>query len=110
MGLLTCQLMAETLINQRNDLEANIENIYSAKIRLASTINELVNTGMDLDPDSAEYKLLEQRQKKLELIDKQLDQSLKRYQTLLTAVEQRIETEDKNLQKNISYSFGKGGQ
>ena len=105
MGILISQLTAETLIIQRNDLEANIMSINDAQMRLTATVNELVNTGMDLDPDSAEYKLLKQRQERLDLINKQLDQTLKRYQTMLELVDKRIEAVDKRLDKDIESMY-----
>lgn len=105
MGLLSSQITAEYLTLYRNDLESNINSIMTAKMRLAAMTGELENTGTDLSPDSPEFKLLEQRKKKLSLVDKQLDQSLTRYQTQLAAVETREKGVQDRLSKNIQSSF-----
>lgn len=110
MGLLTSQITTEYLTLYRHDLEANIESIYTAKMRLGATVGSLADIGTDLDPESNEFKLLEQRKKKLELVDKQLDQALKRYQTQLEAVEAREKGTEQSLKKNIKSSFGGGGE
>jgi DNA repair ATPase RecN len=110
MGLLAAQMTAEYLTNYRHDLQASINAIYTAKMRLSATVGELTNIGSDLDPESEEFKLLEQRKKKLALIDKQLDQSMQRYQTQLASVDARDKSNQQALNSSIERSFTYGGK
>jgi len=112
MGLLTSQITTEYLTLYKNDLEQNIDSIHTAQMRLMAMSDELANTGSDLSPDSPEFKLLEQRKQKLALVNKQLDQSLERYQSQLAAVEAREKGVQEQLSKNIqsSFSYNLGGK
>lgn len=109
MGLATGQLRIVFLSLFQSDLEFRIQLITQTRLQLSSSMNELVGIGTDLDPESPELKLLEQRKHKLELIDKQLDAAMQRYQTQLKSVETEKQSAKEMLQKNIQDSFSYGG-
>jgi|GEM_PF-1748377 len=105
MGLLSSQIMTLSLTNRRHDLENNINEISFGMMRLEAMTSELVSIGSDLSPDSIEFKKLEERRKKLELVNKQMDQQLKQYQTQLASVEASEKDNSQRLAKNIQSSF-----
>ena len=109
MGLATGQLRVVFLTLFKSDLEFRIQLITQTRLQLSSSVSELADIGNGLDTDSPEVKLLEQRQHKLELMDKQLDVAMKRYQTQLESVQAEMQSAEKMLQGNIKQSFTYGG-
>ena len=106
MGLITSTIRLIYLNNYRLDLEFKCGKISSAKLGLSNTINDLLNVGTDLDPDSPEVKALEKRKERLHLVEKQLDEQLQRYQTQLKMVEAEYQQVQQQIDKNIQFAYG----
>lgn len=89
-----------------SDLTAKIQLASSAKIRLAESVSDLLNMGTDLDKDSPELKTLEKRQKRLELVEKKIEERVTRYEAQLKMVEQEIQNCQQAVDKGIQMTFG----
>ena len=89
-----------------SDLTSKIQLASAAKIRLAESVGDLMNIGTDLEKDSPELKVLEQRQQRLELVEKKLEERVTRYQAQLQMVEAEIQNCQQMLQKGIQMTFG----
>ena len=109
MGLATSQLRLIYLTLFKSDLEYRIQLITQTKMGLANSVNDLLSIGTDLDQDSPELKMLEQRRHKLELVEKKLDAALERYKTQLSACETEVQSAQKFVDSNIKQSFTYGG-
>jgi hypothetical protein len=111
MGLLTSQIRILYLTLYKSDLEFKIQQISQTKMNLSSTIESLtdLNAGSDLDPNSPEIKLLNQRQERLHLVEKKLDAEMERYQTQLNAVTVEIDSANKLLEGDVKSSFSYAG-
>lgn len=105
MGFLTNHIRHIYLILYRNDLQYKLNTIAQTKLQIASSVNELVNVGSDLDPNSPEVKLLEERRKNLQLAENKLDAAIERYKMLLQAAQTEIESVSKHAQEGIKSSF-----
>lgn len=105
MGLITSSIRLTYLNSYRLDLEYKIQLVSIEKMRLSSSINDLITVGTDLDPNSPEVKSLEKRKERLHLIEKQLDTQLQRYQTQLKMVEGEMQQCQQSLDKNIQMTY-----
>ncbi len=90
MGIVTQTIGSQQYMAQKADLEYKINQINQAKLSLTNSLNELMNVGTDLDPDSLEVKQLEERKAKLHQFEKQLDMKLNEYQVQLQLVESNM--------------------
>ena len=52
------------LTSYRHDLEFRIQLINQARMGLLNFVNDLMNVGTDMDPDSPEVKQMEQRKQR----------------------------------------------
>lgn len=94
MGVLVSATRLMYLTGQRHDLEYQIDLINSSRANILASINTMIPNGADMEPDSPEVKLLEQRKQRLMLIDKKLEQDLMHAQTkldMLNAEEQKVQ-------------------
>jgi len=107
MGLITSSIRQQYLNNYRLDLESKIMKINQEKLRLASSVNELISFGGNMDPQSPEAKQIEQRKERLELVEKRLDDQIQRYQTESKMVEAEYQQCKEMVDKNIQYTYGK---
>jgi chromosome segregation ATPase len=103
MGLLTAQIRVACLQMRASDLQFQIQTLTQTKMNLAASNNQLVNIGTDLDPDSPELKLLNQRQAKLQLVEKNMDAMLQRIQDQLKMVEKEQESANKYVEKGMEF-------
>ena len=108
MGLVTSQIRLIYLNMYRHDLEYKIQFITQTKMNLTNNMLELVQVGSYLDPDSPEVRMLEQRKKRLELIEKKLDAEIERFKTMLNAVTTEIQSAEKMVEQNVKSSFTYG--
>ncbi len=108
MGLITSTIRLIYLNNYRLDLEYKTQLISVAKLNLSNTVNDLLNAGSDLDPDSPEVKALEKRKERLYMVEKRLDEQLQRYQTQLKMVEAEYQQVQQQIDKNIKFAYGSG--
>jgi len=106
MGLVTSTIRLIYLNGYRLDLEYKMQLISVAKLNLSKSVNDLLNAGSDLEPDSPEMKALEKRKERLYMVEKQLDEQLQRYQVQLKMVEAEYESVQKQIDKNIQYAYG----
>lgn len=108
MGLGSSQLRLIYLTMYKSDLEYRIQLITQTKLNMASGINQLIDAGSDLDQNSPEVKLLEQRRQRLHLVEKRLDAEIERYKTQLSAVTTEIEAAQKFVDNNVkSFNYAK---
>ena len=107
MGLITSSVRQLYLNNYRLDLESKMLKINQEKLRLTSSVNELMNVGSDMDPESPEAKELEKRRERLELVEKRLDEQMQRYETQSKMVEAEYQQCKEMIDKNIQYAYGK---
>ncbi len=105
MGLFSGLIGLAYLKQRELTLEYKIQQLSSTKIQIAERSINMVTIGNDLDPDSPEYRALEGRKAKLELMEKRLDQELLKYQTLLKAVNMEINMEIQSAQKIVDSSI-----
>lgn len=106
MGLITSTVRLIYLNNYRLDLEYQSQLISVAKLNLSSTVNDLLNAGSDLDPDSPEVKALEKRKERLYLVEKQLDEKMQRIQVQLKMVEAEYQQVQQQIDNNIKFAYG----
>ena len=92
MGIVTQSIGSQQYLAQKADLEYKINQINQAKLSLTNSLNELMNVGTDLDPDSLELKQLEARKERLHQFEKQLDMKLHEYQMQLSLVESNMKS------------------
>ena len=90
MGIVTSTIGQQKYIAMQKDLEYKIDLIHETKLSLATSINELVNVGSDLDPTNPMVKQLQARKEKLHQLEKKLDMQLQMYQTQLQLVQQNM--------------------
>lgn len=105
MGVLIAQMRLAQINAYRSDLEYNIMLVSSTKYDLSNQVNELVNIGSDMDPDSPEMKALEKKKERLQQAEKALDQLLQRYQTQLQMLESEEQTVKQQLQSSIQRMY-----
>lgn len=98
MGMLVSASRLMYITGHRHDLEYKIQLINTARTNLMGSINETMANGADMEPESPEVKLMEQRKQRLMLIDKKLEMELQQYQTQL----QMIQTEETGLNRTLS--------
>lgn len=106
MGLVVSAARMMYLNGYRHDLEYKVQLISQARMGLLNNLNTLMANGADMDPDSPEVKLMEQRKQRLMLIDKKLEQELKAYQVKLDSVTAEMQGVQRGLQKNIEIAYG----
>lgn len=81
------------LTGQRHDLDYQIDTINSSRANILASINTMIPNGADMEPDSPEVKIMEQRKQRLMLVDKKLEQDLVHAQAkldVLNAEEQKV--------------------
>lgn len=105
MGLLVSTMRVQYLLQMKADLEYKIQLITQSKMGLMQSNSELMSIGNDFDPDSPIVKTLQQRQAKLQVLEKQLDMQMSQYQNRLKSVETEIESARGVIDKNIQSSF-----
>lgn len=105
MGMLVQSSRLMYITGMRNDLEYKIQLINTARTNLMASINESMANGADLDPESPEVKLMEQRKQRLMLIDKKLEMELQQYQTQLQMVNAEEQVVNRSLQQNIERAY-----
>lgn len=108
MGLASATFRLVYLESFRHDLEMKIQTITESKLSLTKTIDELVNVGNDMDPESETVKQLQARRDKLNALDKKLDAQLQLYKSQLEMVNTEIESAEKLRDKTIERSFKYG--
>lgn len=108
MGLISASIRKQYLIAYRNELEYKLQLITQAKMGLSESVSDLLNVGTDLDPESPVIKQLQQRQAKLNLLEKKLDMQMNEYQEKLKMVEREIESCDAMFESNLKTSFSYG--
>ena len=105
MGVATNTMRIIYLQSYQSDLEYKIQLITQTKMGLSETVNDILNVGTDLDPESPEVKKLEQRREKLHLIEKKLDEQMQVYSQKLKMIEAEMESAKAMLDKDIQKSF-----
>ncbi len=108
MGLFSGLIRLSYLTQEQLNLEYKIQDLSSTKMRVSVQAVELISAGSELDPESPEYRAMEARREKLQLMEKKLDQQLLRYQTLLKAVNTEIESAQKIVDSSIKRFFSYG--
>ena len=105
MGLLVAQMRLAQIISYRADLEYKIQLVSSSKLDISSQVNEITSLGVNLEKDSPEMKALEQRKERLNLVEKELDLQLQRYQNQLQMINQEEQSVRQQLQESIQRSY-----
>ncbi|NLF83808.1 MAG: hypothetical protein GX568_07495 [Candidatus Gastranaerophilales bacterium] len=101
MGLFSGTIQLAALQQRELDLEYKIQSLQSESARITEKAINLVKIGEELDPESPEYKKIQQRREKLHLLEKKISQDILRYQTLLKLVETQKETAQKMVDSGI---------
>lgn len=105
MGVLVSASRLMYITGYRHDLEYKIQLINTARTNLLASINESMANGADMEPDSPEVKIMEQRKQRLMLMDKKLEMELQQYQTQLQMITAEEKSVDQSLQQNIERSY-----
>ncbi len=105
MGLASSQFRLVSLTLQRSDFEYKLQLVSQSRMGLSNQINNILNIGTDLDPDAPEFKKLQARQQRLQMIDKKLEQQMLRFQTKLKMIETEIESVKKQVDSSIKRAF-----
>lgn len=87
MALASSQIREQMYIAQEHDLNNIITRLNGIKMNLVNNINDLLNVGTNLDPDSPESRVIEARRQKLAMLEKKMDMEITQYQNRLKAVE-----------------------
>jgi len=109
MGLFSGIIRLAYLKQEKLSLEYRIQTLSLTKMRVAERSVTLVNIGSDLDPESPEFKTLEARREKLNLMEKRLEQEMVKYEALLKSVNTEIQSAQKIVDSNIKLFFSYGG-
>ena len=107
MSLIAGEVNKQYLIAYKNELEYKVSLIQQAKLGLSHSVDDLLNAGSDLDPDNPMVKQLEQRRKRLNELEKQLDMQLEHYQTQLKLIDGNMQFADQMIDSGIKASSGK---
>ena len=107
MGLINSTLRSNMLWAQRLDLEYKIQLITQSQMNLSQSVSDLMQVGTQYDEDSPNAKLLQQRQAKLQVLEKRLVQQMNQYKSRLQMVDNEIESctsmRDKNIERMFKY-------
>ena len=108
MGLINSTIRLNMLWAQKLDLEYKIQLVTQAQMNLSQSVSDLMQVGTDYtDPDSPMAKMLQQRQAKLQVLEKRLVQQMNQYKARLDMVTTEIEScaamRDKNIQLAFKY-------
>lgn len=110
MGLLVSQIRVMYLQQARLDLEYKIMLITQSKMGLSQSVSDLMQVGNDFDPESPTTKMIQQRQAKLNVLEKKLDQQLEQYQTRLSMINKEydsaVQMRDTNIDRSFTYKAG----
>ena len=109
MGLFTGLIGLSVLKQRQLDIEYKIQDIMITINQVSSNAVDLVTIGNDLDPDSPEFKTLNTRREKLQLMEKRLQTELVRYQTLLKMVNGQADIAQKFIDASIKRLTNFGG-
>lgn len=108
MGLASNQLRLLYLTLFKSDLEYRVQLVTQTKLHLSNSMNGLIDAGNDLDPDSPEMKLLEQRRQRLQITEKKLDAEIERNKTLLNAINTEVQAAEKFVQESAkSFNYAR---
>lgn len=112
MGLFSGLIGLSYLKQREIDLEYKIQDIMITINQVSAKSVDLVSIGNDLDPESPEYKYLNMRKEKMQLMEKRLQAELVRYQNQLKLVTQQIQFTEKIVDSSIKRlcSFGGAGR
>lgn len=105
MGVLVSASRLMYITGYRHDLEYKIQLINTARTNLMGSINETMANGADMEPESPEVKMMEQRKQRLMLIDKKLEMELQQYQAQLQMINAEENGLNQSLQQNIERSY-----
>jgi predicted nucleic acid-binding Zn-ribbon protein len=93
----------------RLDLEYKIQLITQTRMGLATSVSDLMAIGNDFDPESPATKMLQQRQTKLNALEKKLEMQMQAYQGRLAAIQKEEESCKALLEQNVARAFSYGG-
>lgn len=105
MGLVVSAARMMYLNGYRHDLEYKVQIISQTRIDLLNRLNSLMASNADMEPDSPEYRLMEQRKQRLMIVDKKLEQELKAYQVKLDTVTAEMQQVKQSLDQNIALAY-----
>ena len=106
MGLINSTIRLTMLWAQKLDLEYKIQQVTQAQMNLSQSVSDLMQVGTDYtDPDSPMAKMLQQRQAKLQVLEKRLVQQMNQYKARLDMVTTEIESCTAMRDKNIQLAF-----
>ena len=106
MGLINSTIRVGMLTSQKLDLEYKILLITEAQRNLSQSVSDLMQVGNDYtDPDSPVVKMLNQRQAKLQQLEKRLTQQMAQYQTRLKMIDAELESAKGMRDNAISAAF-----
>ncbi len=108
MGLINSSIRVTMLTSQKLDLEYKILLITEAQRNLSQSVSDLTQVGNDYtDPDSPVVKMLNQRQAKLQQLEKRLTLQMAQYKTRLQMIETELDSaismRDKAIQSAFKY-------
>lgn len=110
MGLFTGLITLTALKQRELDIDGQIEETLNTINQVAAYSSDLVTIGDNLDPDTPESKMLNQRKHKLENMEKKLNADLTKYQNQLKLVQGQIQTFQGLVDHGIQrLSLGGGG-
>lgn len=93
MGLINATIRVRMLTSQKLDLEYKILSITQAQASLSQSVSDLTQVGNDYtDPDSPIVKMLNQRQAKLQQLEKRLQLQMAQYQTRLKMIDAELDS------------------
>ncbi|MBQ8168134.1 hypothetical protein IJZ97_01800 [bacterium] len=106
MGLINATIRVAMLNSQKLDLEYKIMLISQTQMNLSQSVQDLMQVGTDYtDPESPVVKMLNQRQAKLQQLEKRLQMQMAQYQTRLKMIETELESAKGMRDKNIQAAF-----
>lgn len=106
MGLINSTIRVSMLTSQKLDLEYKILLITEAQRNLSQSVGDLTQVGNDYtDPDSPVVKMLNQRQAKLQQLEKRLTIQMAQYQTRLQMIETELESAKAMRERAIQNAF-----
>jgi len=106
MGLFSGLIGIAYLKQRRLDLEFKIQDVMMSMNQVSNYSLELVSIGDELDPESPEFKKLNTRRKKLQLMEKRLQAELVRYENELKLINGQIEVTQKIVDSSIKNLIG----
>jgi len=105
MGVATNLFYVQKERQDIRNLDTQINQLQQTKVKLEQDASDITKVSTDMDPNSPEMQMLNQRAEKLKDIESQLDSALKLKQTMEASVNAMLPTSEGFEKSSIQRTF-----